>query len=146
MMNHEDLPLFWVNRLSFLSRKEIQKRFSDAGELIAAEEWATLLMLWQQDGIAPSQIAEATTRDRTTTTRLLDRMQKKNLVTRKAGQPDGRSIAVCLTEHGHAIKGLLVPIALSLVADATEEIEKGDLDITIKTLKAMSNRILRMKD
>ncbi len=67
-MKYDELLLFWVNRLSFLSRKEIQKRFAAAGEPIAAEEWAALLMLWQQDGLAPSEIAESTTRDRATTT------------------------------------------------------------------------------
>lgn len=143
-MNHEELPLFWVNRLSFLSRKELQKRFAAVGEPIAAEEWAALLMLWQKDGLAPSEIADATTRDRTTTTRLLDRMEKKGLISRNTGQSDGRRVVVKLTERGHTIRNVLFPIAESLVAEVKDGIDQGDLDVTMKTLRAMSAHILRM--
>lgn len=143
-MNSEDLMLFWVNRLSFLSRKELQKRFVAAGEPIAAEEWAALLMLWQSDGLAPSEIADATTRDRATTTRLLERMEKKGLLTRNAGQKDGRRIVVTLTDRGLAIKEVLVPIAMTFIAEVTDTIDQDDLHVTISTLKTMSARILGM--
>jgi len=145
-MQHEEILLFWVNRLSFLSRKELQKRFAAAGEPIAAEEWAALLMLWQQDALAPSAIAEATTRDRATTTRLLDRMQKKGLVTRSAGQSDGRRVIVSLTPRGKDIQDLLVPIAMAFVSETTAPVEAQDLATTIRTLKTLSARILDMKD
>lgn len=145
-MNYDEVLLFWVNRLSFLSRKEIQKRFAAAGEPIAAEEWAALLMLWQGDKLAPSQIAEATTRDRATTTRLLERMEKKGLVVRNAGQSDGRRIEVVLTERGRAIKDVLVPIAMTFIAEVTETVDQNDLDVTIGTLRTMSARILGMND
>jgi DNA-binding MarR family transcriptional regulator len=146
MMKREDLMLFWVNRLSFLSRREIQNRFSAAGEPIAAEEWAALLMLWQSDGLAPSEIADATTRDRATTTRLLERMEKKGLLTRNSGQADGRRVVVTLTDRGHAIKDVLVPIAMNFIAEVTETIDQEDLDVTIGTLKTMSARILGMNN
>ncbi|MBV1903080.1 MAG: MarR family transcriptional regulator [Marinosulfonomonas sp.] len=144
-MNHDTILLFWVNRLSFLSRKELQKRFAVAGEPIAAEEWAALLMLWQKDGLAPSEIADATTRNRATTTRLLERMEKKGLLTRNSSQGDGRRVVVTLTERGHAIKDTLVPIALAFIAEVTGLIDQDDLDVTIRTLKAMSERLLGMK-
>lgn len=145
-MKFEKLLLFWVNRLSFLSRKELQKRFAAAGEPIAAEEWAALLMLWQTDGLAPSDIAEATTRDRATTTRLLERMEKKGLVTRLSGQADGRRVVVNLTERGHTIQGVLVPIAMTFIAEATDGIDQADLDVTIRTLRTLSAGILAMQN
>lgn len=145
-MKYDEILLFWVNRLSFLSRKEIQKRFAAAGVPIAAEEWAALLMLWQKDGLAPSKIAEATTRDRATTTRLLERMEKKGLVARNAGKTDGRRVVVTLTDRGHAIKDVLVPIAMTFIGEVTEPIDQNDLDVTIRTLKIMSARILGMND
>ncbi len=142
-MNYEEIMLFWVNRLSFLSRREIQARFAAAGEPIAAEEWAALLMLWRKDGLSPSEIADATTRDRATTTRLLERMEKKGLIARNTGQTDGRRVVVSLTDHGHSIKNTLVTIALTFVAEITETVSQEDLDVTMKTLRTMSARILK---
>ncbi|MBV1868886.1 MAG: MarR family transcriptional regulator [Marinosulfonomonas sp.] len=141
-MNYEEILLFWVNRLSFLSRREIQSRFAAAGEPIAAEEWAALLMLWQKDGLAPSEIADATTRNRATTTRLLERMEKKGLIMRNAGKTDGRRVVVSLTDRGHAIKEVLIPIATNFVAEVTETVSQGDLEVTMKTLKTVSARIM----
>ena len=141
-MNYEEILLFWVNRLSFLSRREIQSRFATAGEPIAAEEWAALLMLWEKDKLAPSEIADATTRDRATTTRLLERMERKGLIARNSGQVDGRRVVVSLTDRGHEIKDVLVPIAMSFVAEITETVSQQDLDVTMKTLRAMSAQIM----
>ncbi|RLJ41508.1 DNA-binding MarR family transcriptional regulator [Litoreibacter meonggei] len=140
-MNYDEILLFWVNRLSFLSRRELQSRFAAAGEVIAAEEWAALLMLWQKDGLAPSEIADATTRDRATTTRLLERMEKKGLITRNAGKVDGRRVVVSLTDRGHAIKKVLVPIAMTFVSEVTDSVSQEELAVTMKTLRAMSARI-----
>ena len=51
---------------------------------------------------------------------------------------------VTLTERGHAIKDVLVPIAESFITEVTDEIKQDDLDVTIETLRAMSARILGM--
>ena len=144
-MDFETVLLFWVNRLSFLSRKELQRRFAVAGHKIAAEEWAALLMLWQQDGLSPSELSDATTRDRTTTTRQIDRLVKKELVTRNGNREDGRRVEIKLTRRGRHMKKILVPIAMDFISDATDGIKAKDIDVTMKTLKAISARILAME-
>jgi DNA-binding MarR family transcriptional regulator len=136
--------LFWVNRLSFMSRKELQNRFAGLGEKIGGEEWAVLLMLWQRDGLLPSEIAEATTRDRTTTTRMLDRLVKKGLVLRGSDKADGRRVVVSLTERGQGLREVLVPAASQFVAEATKGLEPGEIDRALQVLKAISANIADM--
>jgi len=115
MMNFEDIPLHWVNRLSFLSRRELSQRFVQAGHKISAEEWAVLLMLWQEDGRLPSGLADLTFRDRTTVTRLLDGMEKKQLIERRADVQDRRKMRVFLTSHGQNLEAALKPIAQDMI-------------------------------
>ena len=118
-------------------------RFEGRGD-IGGEEWAVLLMLWQRDGLLPSEIAEATTRDRTTTTRMLDRLVKKGLVLRGSDKADGRRVVVSLTERGRGLREVLVPAAGQFVAEATKGLEQGDIDQALKVLKVISANIADM--
>lgn len=77
-MDYTDLPFYWINRLSFLSRKELSQRFDDAGHSISPEEWALLLVLWRKGSQAPSALSEEIIKDRTTVTRLIDGLVKKD--------------------------------------------------------------------
>lgn len=144
VFDFEKVILFWVNRLSFMSRKELQSRFADLGENIGGEEWAVLLMLWQRDGLLPSEIAETTTRDRTTTTRMLDRLVKKGLVGRGSDKTDGRRVVVTLTERGQELREVLVPVAGAFVAEATKGLEQREIDQALDVLKVISKNIAEM--
>ena len=140
----EKVILFWVNRLSFSSRKELQRRFAERGEHLGGEEWAVLMMLWKQDGLLPSVIAETTTRDRTTTTRMLDRLVKKGLVVRGPDKTDGRRVLVHLTERGHALKEVLIPIAGNFVADATKGLDPAEIEAAMNVLMVITENIAAM--
>lgn len=141
MMNFEDIPLHWVNRLSFLTRRELGQKFASAGHKISAEEWAVLLMLWQEDGRLPSAIAELTFRDRTTVTRLLDGMEKKEMIRRQADPRDRRKMRVFLTETGRALETILKPIAQELIAQAQQSLSVEEVAQLTLLLRKMTQNL-----
>ncbi|TDQ61689.1 DNA-binding MarR family transcriptional regulator [Maritalea mobilis] len=141
MMNFEDIPLHWVNRLSFLTRRELGQKFASAGHKISAEEWAVLLMLWQEDGRLPSAIAELTFRDRTTVTRLLDGMEKKEMIRRQADPRDRRKMRVFLTETGRALEAILKPIAQELIAQAQQNLSVEEVAQLTLLLRKMTQNL-----
>lgn len=141
MMNFEDIPLHWVNRLSFLTRRELGQKFASAGHKISAEEWAVLLMLWQEDGRLPSAIAELTFRDRTTVTRLLDGMEKKEMIRRQADPRDRRKMRVFLTETGRALEAILKPIAQELIAQAQQNLNVEEVAQLTLLLRKMTQNL-----
>lgn len=146
MMNFEDIPLHWVNRLSFVSRRELGQRFALAGHKISAEEWAVLLMLWQEDGRLPSGLADLTFRDRTTVTRLLDGMEKKQLIARRADAQDRRRTRVFLTSHGQKLEGQLKPIAQELIAKSLNGMSVDEVaQLTLLLRKATQNLLEKDK-
>lgn len=141
----ETLPQHWVNRLSFLLRKSLADGFRAAGANVTAEEWAVLLMLWQQDNRNPGELADLTIRDRTTMTRLLDGMERKGLISRATDPKDRRRMIVTLTDRGREMQVILVPIAKDLIADCNDDIPPKDIEITMKTLRQMSENIQRKR-
>lgn len=142
MFDYETIPLHWVNRLSFLTRRELAQLFRDHGHDISAEEWAVLLILWKKGDQTPGEIADMTFRDRTTVTRLIDGMVKKQLVNRENDPVDRRRSILRVGAIGRALEKDLVPIARAFIAESLVGISPDDIQTTVRTLKKMTENLL----
>lgn len=138
MFDYETVPLHWVNRLGFLTRKELGNRFRAAGVDVSPEEWAVLLILWQKGAQTPGALADVTFRDRTTITRLIDGMVAKGLVARGADPNDRRRSLVDVSDAGRALEAKLVSIARVLITEALDGIAPADIEATLRTLRRMT--------
>ena len=143
MEDYQNIPLHWINRLSFLSRRTLAARFRAAGHVVSPEEWAVLLILWSQGAQSPGALADATIRDRTTLTRLLDGMVGKGFVVRREDPADRRRQLVEVTASGQALRHDLVPIARALIAEAAGDISPADLQTTVTTLRQMTANLMQ---
>lgn len=123
-------------------RKELARRFQDNGFDISPEEWAILLILWNKGAQTPSVLADATIRDRTTVTRLLDGMVAKDLVERHTDPTDRRKMRVQVSEYGMSVKDGLVAVAQGLIAQTLDGISPKDAETTVQTLRRMSRNLL----
>jgi len=137
MFDPDPIPLYWVNRLSFLARRELADRFRAAGHRISPEEWAVLVMLWQQDGQGPGDISARSLRDATTVTRLVDGMVRKGLVERREGRRDRRRSEIWLTDQGRQLADVLPPIAGPLIAQAMQGLSQEETELALKVLQRM---------
>lgn len=136
----------WVNRFSFVLRRDLQDRFRQRGIKMGAEEWAVLLLLWQEDGQTPGALALRTVKDQTTLTRLLDGMQRKGLVTRTPDEADRRRVRVNLTAKGQGMQATLVPLAAGLIEQSQRGISVEDLQTTRRVLRQMTDNLLTKGD
>ena len=141
MFGYEKVSLHWVNRLGFLTRKNLSTLFGKAGHAVSPEEWAILLVLWQKGPQSPSALADVTFKDRTTVTRLIDAMVRKKLVTRTEDQVDRRRRVVTLSARGSNLEAELVPIAQTLIEQALHGIPAADIEITTRTLRTMTQNL-----
>jgi DNA-binding MarR family transcriptional regulator len=142
MIDYEKIPLHWVNRLSFLTRKNLSQKFEDNGFSISTEEWAILLILWSKGEQTPSALADVTFRDRTTITRFIDQMVKKGIVIREHDEKDRRRVLIKTSERGRNLEQELVPIARDMIAMATKGLSPQDIETTIQTLSRMTHNLL----
>ena len=63
-------------------------------------QYELLRCLWKQDGLTPSQLAQAMHLDTSSITGILGRLEKKNLIDRVYSQEDRRSVSIYLREEG----------------------------------------------
>jgi DNA-binding MarR family transcriptional regulator len=69
--------------------------------------------------------------------RIIDSMEKRDLLERRQHPDDGRVRVVHLTKHGRALEKKLVPLVERIVARMTDGIDERALVVTRDALRAM---------
>lgn len=116
-------------------RTSTYREFREHGIELTPEQWIVLVRLWERDGRTPSELSEATLRDRPTMTRILDSMERNGLVTREAAPEDGRVRIITLTRAGRELRVPLSAAAKRMVKKLERGIPEADLLITQRTLQ-----------
>ena len=70
---------------------------------ITPSQYALLQCLHAQDGLTPSQLAQALRLDTSSITGVLSRLEKKGLIDRVYNQEDRRSVSIHLRDEGNAL-------------------------------------------
>lgn len=137
----ENALAYWVNRFYQASRREMYRAFAEHGFELTPEQWMVLVRLWERDGRSQSELAEATTRDAPTMSRIVDSMAAHGLVARAADPDDARARLVVLTPKGRSARETLVPVVRKLVARTEEGVSEHDLEITRRTLQRLAENL-----
>ncbi|PTO74513.1 MarR family winged helix-turn-helix transcriptional regulator [Vibrio splendidus] len=99
--------------------------------------WPTLMCLWEEEGITQRDIAAKSKVENSTTTRTLDKLEKLELVERRADPNSRRSFRIYLTEKGKALEEQLVPIPIRLNKELMNELDVEEQQQMIKLLQKM---------
>jgi DNA-binding MarR family transcriptional regulator len=122
-------------------RITLYREFHEHGLSITPEQWIVLVLLWERDGRTPSELSEATLRDRPTMTRILDTLERNGLLTRKPTQEDKRARIVHLTRAGRALRVPLTAGARRIVKRLERGIPEADLRVTRRTLQRIFDNL-----
>jgi DNA-binding MarR family transcriptional regulator len=139
--DYENKIPHWINKLSFMLRVELQQRVKDAGHDLSAEEWALLMVLWKDGPLPMTQLAAITLRDRTTVTRLVDRLIVKGLLIRSQDPEDRRQVVVEPSDLGRSIQPSVVGAVVPLIAKANEGISQKDAETALSVLQRMAENL-----
>ena len=115
------------------------RNFRLAGIDLSYEQFLVLNILWSQDGLSQQQLADGVGTGKTNITRLIDGLEKKNLVIRVQDRNDRRVRWIHLTHSGKAMRDRLHKIAHNTRLEAYAGIVKKDLEI----YKAVLERIIQ---
>ncbi len=73
---------------------------------ISLAQWVVLSALWRRDGLSVSELSEYSGKKTAALSRLLDRLEDKELVRRAGVEDDKRSVKIHLTEKGRGLSHL----------------------------------------
>lgn len=133
----EGAVFFWLHQAHHAMRREILKRFQEAGHPLSPEQWTLLMSLWLKDRRSQSELARVTGRDRPSVTRLVDALERQGLVTREPSPSDRRSYRVKLTARGRSLHSLLLPVVDEVMGRAVAGLKNEEK----RALRAALRRI-----
>jgi MarR family transcriptional regulator, organic hydroperoxide resistance regulator len=139
----EHLP-YLINRVgSALVERFSADALAKAHLSIAA--WRVLAVLANNGSLRQTDLAEMTSIDASTLSRLITRLVRDGLVRRKRSKKDSREVAVALTAKAGNAMTKLVPIATGLQRKATRNLSKQDLATLKRVLRKMHENLTRGK-
>jgi len=129
----ESLGCF-VGRAHRVLANRLNRNFAEAGHEVTGEQWQILTRLWQEDGQSQQQLADCACKDKTSVTRLIDGLEKRNLVLRVADQTDRRNNLIYLTNKGKTLRKELSDVVKKTLAEAQQGVKAEHLAICKKAL------------
>ncbi len=99
-MKLKEVILFQIEKTSKAARKYSQAAFDDKKIDITVDQWVLLKVIEENEGASQKEIAEYAVKDGASVTRILDLLEKKQLVMREPIQNNRRQYAIHLSEKG----------------------------------------------
>ena len=128
-----------IGQVHRLSTKRFVQNSHMHGLEISLDQWVVLGPVRKNDGISQKDIAEYCGKDKTSITKIIDTLEKKNLVVRVTDQLDHRVKRVVLSQKGRE----LFLSALPVMAQTRDELRSGISDKEIEALKTILNKIYK---
>ncbi|HTB26907.1 MAG TPA: MarR family winged helix-turn-helix transcriptional regulator [Puia sp.] len=136
-----ELYSFVTGKASIAIARRLQKKFNSASLRITIEQWSVLYHLWKQDGQSQQELCNATFRDKPSITRLVDNLEKLQLVKRVASEHDRRINRICLTKTGIKLQEQSMMLAEHTLNEALEGVAPEEIDICKDVLQLVYDNL-----
>ena len=146
-MAHDRLKLddylpYLINRIG-AALVESYTRRALAAHKLTIDMWRVLAALSNNGGQRQIDLADVTSIEASTVSRLVTRLVRLGLVTRGRSETSNREVQVQLSPKGRALVKKLIPVALGLEATAVEGISAADLAQLKRTLRRIYANLAR---
>jgi DNA-binding MarR family transcriptional regulator len=141
VINIENTVLPWLGRTTKVLDYFIADKFKEGGCELTKVQLILLKILKDLDGQSQNSLAYLTNRDKASLARLLNTMEKKNLVERIQSKSDHRINHIYLTKHGEYMLKQAAPIMQDVIIQIQQEIPAQNIEVVINTMKKIIRNI-----
>ena len=134
-LQNDELFDILVGKVSMAINRTFLRTFSTEGMSITIEQWSVLACLWKKDKVTQQTLCNLTSKDKPSMTRLIDKLEKRNLVTRVSDHNDRRINLIHLTDSGMALQKKVTELAQKIAAKTLSNIAEEELKISRMVLK-----------
>lgn len=136
-----ELYSFITGKASTAIARRLQKKFNNAGLNITIEQWSVLYHLWKEDGRSQQQLCHATFRDKPSITRLVDNLEKLNMVKRVASENDRRINMIYLTRQAQKLEEETMQLADETLNEALKTVPPDRIDVCKEVLQIVYDNL-----
>lgn len=136
-----ELYSFITGKASTAIARNLQKKFGAAGLKITIEQWSVLYHLWKEDGKSQQELCVATFRDKPSITRLVDNLEKQQLVKRVPAENDRRINLIYLTKQAQKLQEETMALAESTLNAALDGVAPERIEICKEVLQVVYDNL-----
>lgn len=130
---------YLLNRAGFAASAAFQNALAEFSLTVPA--WRVLAVLLHDDRVRVGELADRTSIEFSTLSRLVGALQRRGLVARKAGKDDARVVYVSLTARGRGVAQQLLPAAVELEQGMIAGMSAGEIRSLRRLLETLYNNI-----
>lgn len=131
--------LFHIINLNM--RKKLEKDIRGFG-FTSSHQFGVLLLLSRQN-LSQKEISDATLADEPSTTRMLDRMIKKEIISKRKSDTDKRKQIVYITDKGSELLYKILPIVKENNKDVENILDSNELEQLFNILNKINSNMKR---
>ncbi len=136
-----ELYSFITGKASTAIARRLQKNFKEANVEITIEQWSVLYHLWKEDGLSQQQLCDATFRDKPSITRLVDNLEKLQLVKRVSSKDDRRMNMIYLAPEAKDLQDKTMELANQTLNEALEGVNIEQIEIAKLVLQKVYDNL-----
>lgn len=134
--------VYTLTRIASRYRTELAQNFAAKGFAdITPDYWIVLEWLWEEDNITIGQLAKRTSKDNAAISRIVDGMERNDLVNRMASATDKRSYQIVLTKYAKGIIEQLRAIEEATLQKATDGLNPIEVKELIRMLEHLYEKL-----
>jgi len=137
-LHNDELFDILVGKVSMAINRTFLRTFATEGINITIEQWSVLACLWEKDKVTQQTLCNLTAKDKPSMTRLIDKLERRNLVTRVSDHNDRRINLIHLTDSGMALQKRATELVQRIVAKTLSNIAEEELNISRLVLKRIT--------
>lgn len=127
-------------KVSAAINRKLYRNFREYNLDTTPEQWTVLLFLWEKEGVTQQELCHVTFKDKPSMTRLINNMEKQNLVKRTACDTDKRINLIYLTSYGRSLEDKSRYVANKTLKEALRGLTIEELRVSQDVLrKVFSN-------
>ncbi len=131
----------YVNILNSRIKKCFIDRLQQNVINVTPEQYLVLDILWEKQSLSQQNIADLIQKDKNSVTKIIDSLEKKNLVNRVVDQKDRRINKIELTKEGLALEKITTEVAINFMNDTVKDIDGQDLDKLVEVMRKLKDNL-----
>lgn len=139
--NIEDSFGYALHHASYIFKATLKERFQAADLNVTPEEFVFLFLI-PEEGATQNLLTRKSLKDKTTITRLIDRLVGKGWISRVENDQNRREQIINVTDDGRMVKQNLMLIAREFIADVTKGMRPTEIEQSRKTLIQLTQNLM----
>lgn len=130
-----------ISQAGHLCKAYAIQTFSAHNFIITPEQFTVLSVLIENDGLYQRQISTMTMKDRPNITRIINILEKLELINRVSDTNRRKIYKIFITEKGKNVYGEVLPVILKIWKETIKDIDENELNTCIDVIEKIKHNL-----